>query len=257
MKLEVRDLEITFGDRRVVELARLDVDGGEIVGIVGESGSGKSMSSLAILGLAQTLGATVRGSILFDGRELVGASESTLRTVRGSRIAMIFQHPVSAFNPVFRVGDVFTRALRVHGATKGEARERAHAALREVLLAPDLLERYPHQLSGGQAQRVAVALAVALRAEILIADEATSALDVTVQAEIVELLKRLRADDGMGILFISHDLAVVGQLCDRVTVMRSGLLVEDGPTADVLHAPKEEYTRELIAAVPRIVTGRA
>jgi peptide/nickel transport system ATP-binding protein len=256
MKLEVRDLKISFGDRRVVELARLNLDAGEIVGIVGESGSGKSMSSLAILGLAQTLGADVRGSIVFDGRELVGAPEATLRAIRGSRIAMIFQHPISAFNPVFRVGEIFIRALRVHGATKSEARERAHAALREVLLSPDLLERYPHQLSGGQAQRVAVALAVALRAELLIADEATSALDVTVQAEIVELLKRLRTEEGMGILFISHDLAVVGQLCDRVTVMRDGHLVEDGATAEVLHAPREQYTRELIAAVPRIVTGR-
>ena len=256
MKLQVRDLQISFGDRRVVELARLDLDGGEIVGIVGESGSGKSMTSLAILGLAQTLGAEVGGSILFEERELVGAPEATLRAIRGSRIAMIFQHPVSAFNPVFRVGDVFVRALRVHGASKSEARARAHAALHEVLLSPDLLERYPHQLSGGQAQRVAVALAVALRAELLIADEATSALDVTVQAEIVELLKRLRAEEGMGILFISHDLAVVGQLCDRVAVMRGGQLVEDGATADVLHAPKEQYTRELIAAVPRIARGR-
>jgi ABC-type glutathione transport system ATPase component len=170
---------------------------------------------------------------------------------------MIFQQPIQAFNPVFRVGDVFVRALRVHGASQGEARERARAALREVMLGPELLARYPHQLSGGQAQRVAAALAVALRAEILIADEATSALDVTVQAEIVELLKRLREVDGMGILFISHDLAVVGQLCDRVTVMQSGRLVEDGATAEVLHAPREPYTRELIAAVPRIQAGRA
>src|SRR5205807_1418166 len=148
-----------------------------------------------------------------DGRELVGASDQELRKVRGSRIAMIFQHPVQAFNPVFRVGDLFTRALRVHGATRAEAGERARAALAEVMLPAALLERYPHQLSGGQAQRVAIALAVALRAEVLIADEATSALDVTVQAEIVELLKRLREVEGMGILFISHDLAVVGQLC--------------------------------------------
>jgi peptide/nickel transport system ATP-binding protein len=257
MKLEIRDLDIRFGDRQVVELERLDVGAGEIVGIVGESGSGKSMTSLAILGLTATLGARVTGSIRLDGQELVGAPESALRAVRGSRIAMIFQHPVSAFNPVFRVGDVFVRALRLHGATKAEARERAHAALAEVMLAPALLERYPHQLSGGQAQRVAVALAVALRAELLIADEATSALDVTVQAEILDLLARLREHEGMAILFISHDLAVVGRLCDSVVVMQSGRVVEAGTTQQVLHAPREPYTQELIAAVPRIQAGRA
>ena len=135
--------------------------------------------------------------------------------------------------------------------------ERARRALAEVLLPHELLHRYPHQLSGGQGQRVAVALAVALHAEVLIADEATSALDVTVQAEIVELLARLREVEGMAILFISHDLAVVGQLCDRVAVMRSGRIVETGPTAEVLHSPSDAYTRELIAAVPRISAGRS
>jgi peptide/nickel transport system ATP-binding protein len=257
MRLEIRDLEIRFGDRTVVELDRLDVGESEIVGIVGESGSGKSMTSLAVLGLTSTLGGRVTGSIRLDGQELVGAPESALRAVRGSRIAMIFQHPVSAFNPVFRVGDVFVRALRLHGASRAEARERAHAALAEVVLSPELLERYPHQLSGGQAQRVAVALAVALRAELLIADEATSALDVTVQAEILDLLARLREHEGMAILFISHDLAVVGRLCDRVVVMQAGRVVEAGTTAQVLHAPREPYTQELVAAVPRIQAGRA
>ena len=256
MKLELRGLDVRFGDRRVVELDELDVDAGEIVGLVGESGSGKSTTALAVLGLAETAGARVGGSVKLDGRELVGAPEAELRAIRGSRVAMIFQHPVSAFNPVFRVGDVFVRALRLHGASRAEALERARAALAEVLLARELLHRYPHELSGGQAQRIAVALAVALRAEVLIADEATSALDVTVQAEIVDLLERLREREGMAILFISHDLAVVGQLCDRVAVMRLGRLVETGPTVEVLHAPRDPYTRELIAAVPRIAAGR-
>ena len=256
MKLELRGLDVRFGDRRVVELDELDVDAGEIVGLVGESGSGKSTTALAVLGLAETAGARVGGSVKLDGRELVGAPEAELRAIRGSRVAMIFQHPVSAFNPVFRVGDVFVRALRLHGASRAEALERARAALAEVLLARELLHRYPHELSGGQAQRIAVALAVALRAEVLIADEATSALDVTVQAEIVDLLERLREREGVAILFISHDLAVVGQLCDRVAVMRLGRLVETGPTVEVLHAPRDPYTRELIAAVPRIAAGR-
>ncbi|TML88497.1 MAG: ABC transporter ATP-binding protein [Actinobacteria bacterium] len=256
MKLAIRDLEIGFGDRRVVELAELDVAAGEIVGLVGESGSGKSITALAVLGLAEAAGARVTGSIELDGRELIGAPPSQLREIRGSRIAMIFQHPVSAFNPVFRVGEIFLRALRLHGASRAKAVERARSALAEVLLPYELLNRYPHQLSGGQAQRVAVALAVALRAEVLIADEATSALDVTVQAEIVELLARLRELEGIAILFISHDLAVVGQLCDRVAVMREGRIVETGRTERVLHAPQDPYTRELIAAVPRITAGR-
>jgi peptide/nickel transport system ATP-binding protein len=256
MKLALRDLEISFGDRRVVDLAELDVAAGEIVGLVGESGSGKSITALAVLGLAEAAGARVTGSITLDGRQLVGAPAAQLQEIRGSRIAMIFQHPVSAFNPVFRVGEIFLRTLRLHGASRAEAVERARSALAEVLLPYELLHRYPHQLSGGQAQRVAVALAVALRAEVLIADEATSALDVTVQAEIVELLARLRELEGIAILFISHDLAVVGQLCDRVAVMRAGRIVETGRTERILHAPQDPYTRELIAAVPRITAGR-
>ena len=256
MKLELRGLEISFGERQVVDLEALDLDAGEIVGLVGESGSGKSITALAVLGLADTAGARVTGSIKLDGRELVGAPPAQLRAIRGSRIAMIFQHPVSAFNPVFRIGDIFLRTLRLHGASRAEAVERARTALAEVLLPNALLDRYPHQLSGGQAQRMALALAVALRAEVLIADEATSALDVTVQAEIVDLLARLRELEGIGILFISHDLAVVGQLCDRVAVMQHGRIVESGATEQVLHAASDPYTRELIAAVPRITAGR-
>jgi ABC-type glutathione transport system ATPase component len=255
--LSLRDLRVSFGDRNVVHVEALDVARGEIVGLVGESGSGKSMTGLAILGLAGSLGARVEGSARFDGAELVGMNDRALREIRGSRIAMVFQAPVSSLHPLFRVGDVFRRALRLHGASKAEAAERAHAAMREVVLSPELLERYPHQLSGGQAQRVAVALAVALRAELLIADEATSALDVTVQAEILDLLARLREHEGMAILFISHDLAVVGRLCDSVVVMQSGRVVEAGTTQQVLHAPREPYTQELIAAVPRIQAGRA
>jgi ABC-type glutathione transport system ATPase component len=250
--LAIRDLDVRFGGRRVVDLEALDLAAGEIVGLVGESGSGKSLTALATLGLAGSVGAGVRGSIRLDGRELLGLPESELRHVRGKQIAMIFQSPVSAFNPVFRVGDVFVRALALHGLRRGEARERARSALREVLLAPDLLERDPHQLSGGQAQRVAIALAVALRSRILLADEPTSALDVTVQAEILELLRTLREREGIGVLFISHDLAVVAQLCDRVAVMRAGKLVEVGSTDAVVRSPADPYTRELVAAVPRL-----
>ncbi|HZQ15601.1 MAG TPA: ABC transporter ATP-binding protein [Gaiellaceae bacterium] len=257
MKLALRELRIAFGGRVVVDIDAFGVDEQEIVGLVGESGSGKSMTALAVLGLAGAAGASLSGSITLDGRELVGLDERQLRDVRGRRIAAIFQSPLSSFSPVFRVGDVFVRALRLHGVPRGEATARAEHALREVLLEPDLLRRYPHQLSGGQAQRIAIALAVALRSEVLLADEPTSALDVTVQAEIIELLRMLRERERMSVLFISHDLAVVAQLCDRVAVMRAGRIVESGATRDVLRQPAEAYTRELLAAVPRIGAGRA
>jgi ABC-type glutathione transport system ATPase component len=257
VRLAVESLRVAFGDRVVADVPTLEIDAGEIVGLVGESGSGKSMTALAIIGLARGMGATVTGSIRLDSEELLTLPERRLRDVRGRRIAMIFQAPISSLNPVFRVGDVFLRALRLHGASTAEARERANSAMREVLLAPELLRRYPNQLSGGQAQRVAIAMALALRAQVLLADEPTSALDVTVQAEILALLRRLQADDGMSILFVSHDLAVVSALCSRVAVMRRGEVVESGPVAGVLHEPSAAYTRELIAAVPRLGAGTA
>ena len=256
-RLEVRDLQIAFGDRRVVDFERLALAEGEIVGVAGESGSGKSMTALAVLGLASTLGARVEGSVRLAGEELVGAPDSRLREIRGSRIAMIFQSPVSSLDPLLRVGELFERTLRLHGANPRQARDDTSAALREVLLPPDLLSRHPHELSGGQAQRIAIAMALALRSEVLIADEPTSALDVTVQAEILDLLRRLRDQRGMSVLFISHDLAVIAELCDRVAVMQLGRIVEEGPTARVLGDPAARYTKRLVAAVPKIGAGTA
>jgi peptide/nickel transport system ATP-binding protein len=252
VKLEIRDLKVQFGDRLAASVRELAVDGGEIVGLAGESGSGKSMTILAVLGLAGTAGATVTGSVKLDGRELIGLSGAGLRDIRGRRIAAIFQSPALAFNPVFRVGDIVSRTLRMHGLSAAQARERADEAMRSVLLSPELLRRYPAQLSGGQLQRVAIALALALRAEVLLADEPTSALDVTVQAEVLELLRELRDERGMAIVFVSHDLAVIAELCDRVAIMRSGEVVEQGPVGRVIAAPSHEYTRELLAAVPRL-----
>jgi peptide/nickel transport system ATP-binding protein len=252
VKLQIRDLRVLFGDHVAASVAALDVGAGEIVGLAGESGSGKSMTIQAVLGLAGTAGATVTGSIKLDGTELTGMSPAALRAVRGRRIAAIFQSPASAFNPVFRVGVIVTRALRLHGLSAAEARDRAAAAMRSVLLPPELLSRYPAQLSGGQLQRVAIGLAIALRAEVLLADEPTSALDVTVQAEVLELLRELRDTRGMAILFVSHDLAVIAELCDRVAIMRSGQVIEQGRTQAVIAAPQQDYTRELLAAVPRL-----
>lgn len=251
MNLTVRDLRVAFGDRVVADVPSLELTDGRVVGLAGESGSGKSMTATAILGLAEKVGASVTGSIALDGVELVGAPESWLRDVRGRRIAMIFQSPTASFNPVLRVGEVFRRTLRLHGErSRRAARRRAEEALAEVLLPAHVLDRYPHQMSGGQLQRVAIALALALRAEVLLADEPTTALDVTVQAEILALLDRLRRTDGLAVLLISHDLAALAELADELVVMRAGEVVESGPTRSVLEQPASDYTRTLIDAVP-------
>jgi peptide/nickel transport system ATP-binding protein len=254
-RLAIADLQVSFGERRVVSIADLRLGHAEIIGLAGESGSGKSMTTLAILGLAHTVGAAVSGSIKLDGLELVGLGADQLRAIRGRRIAAIFQSPSTAFSPVYKVGSVFVKALRLHGAGKSEADDKAAEAMRQVLLSPDLMRRYPSQLSGGQLQRVAIAIAVALRAEILLADEPTSALDVTVQAEVLDLLRGLRESIGMSILFISHDLAVVAELCDRVAVMRNGVIVEQGRTGRVLSSPADPYTIELLASVPKLAVA--
>ena len=251
-RLAISDLEVRFGRRPVVQIGELTLGKAEIVGLAGESGSGKSMTTLAILGLAHTVGASVSGSIRLDGTELTALSQRAMRERRGRQIAAIFQSPAMAFSPVFKVGQVVLGALRLHGMSKAEAAQAASRAMREVLLPPELLDRYPAQLSGGQLQRVAIAIALALRAEVLLADEPTSALDVTVQAEVLELLRGLREREGMSLLLISHDLAVVAELCDRVAVMQAGRIVEQGPAAQVLTAPQHPYTAELLAAVPRI-----
>jgi peptide/nickel transport system ATP-binding protein len=255
VRLQVSDLDVRFGSERVVCISELGLNQAEILGLAGESGSGKSMTTLAILGLADTVGATVTGSIRLGGTELTTLSPGEMRAVRGRRIAAIFQSPSLSFSPVFRVGSVVLRALRLHGLTRAEAAEAAGRAMRQVFLSPELLHRYPAQLSGGQLQRVAIALALALKAEVLLADEPTSALDVTVQAEVLELLRDLRDREQIAILFISHDLAVVAELCDRVAVMRSGRIVEQGPTDQIMSAPRDAYTAELLAAVPAIKTG--
>jgi peptide/nickel transport system ATP-binding protein len=256
-KLALEGLTVSFGEHRVVEVERLELGVGEILGVAGESGSGKSSMANAVLGLSGYLGATLGGSIRLDGRELVGLPERELREIRGKQIAMIFQNPVATFNPTFAIGDIFRRALRLHGASKSEAKERAVAAMAEVLLPAEILDRYPHEVSGGQAQRTAIALAVALEAELLLADEPTSALDVTVQSEVIEILRRVREQQGLSVLLISHDLAVLGELCERIAVMKDGRVVEQGTTDQVLKRPEHPYTRELIASVLTVETPAA
>lgn len=253
--IRVRDLRVRYGDHVVAHIPELNLAAGTVMGIAGESGSGKSQTALAIIGLNGYAGAKVSGSITLDGDELTTKSAKELRAIRGSRIAMIMQSPRAALNPTLKLGALFSRTLRLHGVARADLQERMATALEEVVLSADILDRYPHQVSGGQAQRFAIALVSALRADVIIADEPTSALDVTVQSEVIEVLRGLRDRHGTAMLFISHDLAVISEIADSVTVMRRGTVVEQGSTAQVLRAPREEYTKALLAAVPVIGKG--
>ena len=235
---------------------------GEVLGLVGESGSGKSITSLAIMGLLPPQ-AQVSGEIIFAEhpapRNLPTLDDDEMRKLRGSRIAMIFQEPMTALNPVMRVGDQIAEAVAAHNSiSKSEAWQRAVAAMNEVAI-PDPARRardYPHQLSGGMRQRIMIAMAIVNRPQLLIADEPTTALDVTIQAQILELLAQLRIKFGLAMLFISHDLAVVSQVADRVAVMYAGSLVEVGEKRDIFQAPAHPYTRGLLRAVPDLKTDR-
>lgn len=257
--LEIRGLEIAFpgpgGDAAVVRGAALEVGRGEIVGLVGESGSGKSLTALAVLGLVPPPGRIRAGSIRFDGRELVGLSDRELRPLRGGRVGLVFQEPSAALNPVLTIGTQIVEAIRAHrDVSRRAASERARELL-ALLAVPDperRLGEYPHQLSGGQRQRALMAIALAAEPELLIADEPTTALDVTVQAQVLELLERLRRELGLAILLITHDLAVVAETCDRVVVMYAGRPVEAAPVAALFASPAHPYTRALLASLPRL-----
>jgi oligopeptide/dipeptide ABC transporter ATP-binding protein len=237
---------------------------GEVLGLVGESGSGKSITSLAIMRLLP-LQARVSGEILFSqggdaSENLLALDDDAMRQLRGTRIAMIFQEPMTALNPVMRVGDQIAEAVVAHNAiSKHDAWQRAVDAMNDVAI-PDAARRardYPHQLSGGMRQRIMIAMAIVNRPQLLIADEPTTALDVTIQAQILDLLADLRTKFGLAMLFISHDLAVVSQIADRVAVMYSGSLVELGGKCDIFKAPAHPYTRGLLHAVPDLKTDRA
>ncbi len=257
--LSVRDLRIAFGGNEAVHGVSFDVGTGETLGLVGESGSGKSATSLALLRLLAP-NATVSGTLEFCGENLLTLSEAEMRRHRGRSIAMIFQEPMTALNPVMKVGRQIAEALLAHAprTSRREVRERVLAALHEVAL-PDperRIDDYPHQFSGGQRQRIVIAMALINRPRLLIADEPTTALDVTVQAQILALLQRLRVEHNLAMLFISHDLAVVGQVADRVAVMQRGNLVELGEKCQVLTAPAHAYTRSLLASAPSMTTAR-
>jgi ABC-type dipeptide/oligopeptide/nickel transport system ATPase component len=254
--LDVQHLTVTFDvarRTRVVDDVSFTIAAGETLGLVGESGSGKSVTAFSILRLLQPPGEIIGGQIMFDGQELLTLSERDMRAVRGARISLIFQEPLSALNPVMRVGDQIAEALIAHRmASRREARERAVELLQAVRI-PDPASRvrdYPHQLSGGMRQRVMIAIALACRPPLVIADEPTTALDVTIQAQMLELIRRLQSEFRLALLLITHDFGVVAEMADRVAVMRAGRIVETGPVRQILREPAHEYTRQLLAAVP-------
>jgi microcin C transport system ATP-binding protein len=257
--LEVRDLAVSFVANGVETAAVHDVsfavDRGETLALVGESGSGKTVTALSIVQLLPYPAARhPAGSILLQGQELVGAPESRLRAVRGDRVAMIFQEPMTSLNPLHTIEKQVNETLRVHrGLRRGAARARTLELLRMVGLpaAERRLGAYPHQLSGGERQRVMIAMALANEPDLLIADEPTTALDVTIQAQILTLLRELQAKFGMALLLITHDLAIVRKMAERVCVMQGGRIVEAGPTRDVLERPRHPYTQRLVDAEPR------
>jgi ABC-type dipeptide/oligopeptide/nickel transport system ATPase component len=254
--LDVQHLRVSFGGSRdevtAVDDVSFQVAPGETLGLVGESGSGKSVTAFSILRLLQPPGRITGGSILFEGQDLLTLSERQMRAVRGARISLIFQEPMTALNPVMRVGEQIAEALTVHGTSRAEARNRA-VELLEAVQIPDAGRRvrdYPHQLSGGMRQRVMIAIALACRPPLVIADEPTTALDVTIQAQVLELMRELKARYNLALLLITHDFGVIAEMADRVAVMYKGRLVEQGPVRQILRQPQHEYTRRLLAAVP-------
>ncbi|TDL44187.1 ABC transporter ATP-binding protein [Microbacterium oleivorans] len=249
MTLSLSGLTIDIAGRRVVDGIDLEVGDAARVGLIGESGSGKSLTALAILGLLPD-GARVGGSVRWDGRELIGMPDRDLARLRGDEIGMVFQEPQTALNPIRTVGRQIAESIRIHqrGISRAEAWARAIDEARRVRL-PDpeaIVRRYPHQLSGGQRQRVAIAMALACRPQLLIADEPTTALDVTIQAEILDLLHHLVDEDGMSLVFITHDLAVLSQIATHAVVLDTGRVVESGPLRTLLRSPASPVTQALL-----------
>ncbi|HVV57917.1 MAG TPA: ABC transporter ATP-binding protein [Gaiellaceae bacterium] len=255
--LQVDGLTVRIGGAEVVGDVSFALERGERLGLIGESGSGKSMTALALIGLLPEE-ASVEGRVVLDGDDLVAMSEGRRCDLRGDRIGMIFQEPMTALNPVMRVGNQVAEVVRRHrGGSRRSTRERALELLRRVEFAdPERIARaYPHELSGGQRQRVMVAMAIACSPALVLADEPTTALDVTVQAQVLELLARLVAEEDAALVLISHDLAVVSGMCDRLLVMYGGRIVESGPTDDVLERPRHPYTVGLLATSTAMAEG--
>jgi oligopeptide transport system ATP-binding protein len=257
--LEVRDLHTSFftdaGEVRAVNGVSFDLERGKVLGIVGESGSGKSVTAYSIMQILASTGKIVSGSIKFDGQELVGVGEKAMREIRGNRISIIFQDPMTSLNPTYTIGRQLMEAILLHtDSSKDEARARAIELLRlvEVNEPEKRMKQYPFEFSGGMRQRVMIAMALACEPDILIADEPTTALDVTIQAGILELMKSIQKQIGMAIIMITHDLGVVAQLCDEVIVMYAGSICEQGTADEIFYNPCHEYTKGLMRSIPTL-----
>ena len=257
--LEVRNLCIAFhhpeGVVRAVDGVSFSIQRGEIVGLVGESGAGKTLTSEAILRLIRCPPGQISGEILYAGRDLLQLDETVLADIRGKKIAMIFQNPMSSLNPVFRVGAQLLEAMRLHLPERRQTLwERALDIFTRVGIpsAERRAQDYPHQFSGGMCQRAMIGMGIACAPSLLVADEPTTALDVTIQAQILALIRRLAAELGMAVLLVSHDLGIISQMCHRVIVMYAGKIVEEAPMATIFHTPEHPYTRGLMACIPRL-----
>ena len=260
--LEVRDLHTSFftpaGEVKAVNGISFNLDHGKVLGIVGESGSGKSVTAYSIMQILANTGKIVSGSIKFDGKELVNAGESVMKTIRGNKISIIFQDPMTSLNPTYTIGHQLMEAITLHtGRNKRQAHERAIEMLKLVNVNEPLkrMKQYPFELSGGMRQRVMIAMALACEPDILIADEPTTALDVTIQAQILELMRSLQEELGMAIIMITHDLGVVAQMCDEVIVMYAGSICEQGTADEIFYNPKHEYTKGLMRSIPTADTA--
>ena len=255
--LEINDLRTSFftdaGEVKAVNGISFQLDHGKVLGIVGESGSGKSVTAYSIMQILASTGKIVGGSIKLDGQELVGASEKVMRKVRGNKVSIIFQDPMTSLNPTHTIGHQIMESILLHtGRNKKEAHERAIEMLRLVNInEPEKrMKQYPHELSGGMRQRVVIAMALACEPDILIADEPTTALDVTIQAQILDLMTSLQKELGMAIIMITHDLGVVAQMCDEVIVMYAGSICEQGTADEIFYNPRHEYTKGLMRSIP-------
>ncbi|MBQ4186193.1 MAG: ABC transporter ATP-binding protein [Clostridiales bacterium] len=255
--LEVKDLHTSFftpaGEVKAVNGISFNLERGKVLGIVGESGSGKSVTAYSIMQILASTGKIVSGSIMFDGQELVNSGEKVMKTVRGNKISIIFQDPMTSLNPTYTIGHQLMEAILLHtNRNRQQARERAIEMLRLVNVnEPEKrMKQYPFEFSGGMRQRVMIAMALACEPDILIADEPTTALDVTIQAQILELMKSLQEELGMAIIMITHDLGVVAQLCDEVIVMYAGSICEQGTAEEIFYNPCHEYTKGLIRSIP-------
>ena len=260
--LSVTDLTVTFDEFTAVDSASFTIEPGETLGVVGESGSGKSVTALSIMRLIETgtRAKITRGQVelkMHDGStlDLLGQDEPTMRSIRGNQIAMIFQEPLTSLNPVYPVGEQIAESVRIHqglGRKAAAVRAREMFDLVRIPEADKRIGQYPHEMSGGMRQRVMIAIALACDPRLLIADEPTTALDVTIQAQILGLIKQLQVDTGTAVMLITHDMGVVAEVADRVVVMNQAKIVEQGPVEQIFHSPREAYTRGLLSAVPRL-----